>query len=426
MEKNEKPTVSLCMIARDEERFLEEALLSVAALVDEIILVDTGSVDRTKEIAQKFDAAIYDFEWCDDFSLPRNLSIQKASSDWILVLDADERIDESDHEKFRSLLKDTSKAYLMTQRHYSNDHRLSNYMPCQGEFPHWEKGHMGFFESSLCRLFPRRPDIEYRGRIHELTEHSINECRDVSLIHSGIRLHHFGHIDSVKKKKKKSQLYTKLGEQKSEEQPTTWKGFHELGVEHNCNGRLEESAAAFKRAVELNDTYLDTWVNYGYVLMELKRYEEAFSSLSKALEIDQKSAEAHCNMGVLYMRRESYIMAISHFKRAITLKPDYLNAYSNLGQCLMKTGDVPSATRVFQQAYELSPQNIQLLTRFGFSLVECGIIEEAIIVLNEAIKINEQDERVWYCLSEAYTRAQMNEEAVLARKKFEALAQQHK
>lgn len=85
--------LSLCMIARNEEKYLPRCLESVRGVVDEIILVDTGSTDRTREVAAQYGARVYDFQWVDDFSAARNASIEKASGDWILWLDADEYLD---------------------------------------------------------------------------------------------------------------------------------------------------------------------------------------------------------------------------------------------------------------------------------------------------------------------------------------------
>ena len=85
--------ISLCMIVKDEEQHLENCLNSIKELADEIIIVDTGSKDKTKEIAGKFTNKVYDFKWNDDFSEARNFSLSKATKDWILVLDADENRD---------------------------------------------------------------------------------------------------------------------------------------------------------------------------------------------------------------------------------------------------------------------------------------------------------------------------------------------
>ena len=84
-----KPTISLCMIAKNEDADLANCLDSVKDIANEIIIVDTGSTDKTKAIAKKFNAKIFDFKWVDDFSAARNESLKHAAKEWILILDAD-------------------------------------------------------------------------------------------------------------------------------------------------------------------------------------------------------------------------------------------------------------------------------------------------------------------------------------------------
>ena len=107
--------ISLCIITKNEEVFLEQCLNSVKDLVDEIIVVDTGSTDKTIEIARKFTYYIYDFKWCDDFSAARNESLKYATKDWILVLDADETISKQDHQKILQLTQQNNQAYTLIQ-----------------------------------------------------------------------------------------------------------------------------------------------------------------------------------------------------------------------------------------------------------------------------------------------------------------------
>src|SRR5690348_3827247 len=90
---NRNDTISLCMIVKNEEKYLERCLKSVEGVVDEIIIVDTGSTDQTTEIAEKFGAKILRYQWNDDFSSARNYSLKNAKCDWILILDADEELD---------------------------------------------------------------------------------------------------------------------------------------------------------------------------------------------------------------------------------------------------------------------------------------------------------------------------------------------
>lgn len=101
-------TLSLCMIVKNEEDVLERCLLSAADIVDEIIIADTGSVDKTKEIAEKFGAKIYDFTWCDDFSAARNFSFSKASCDFCIWLDADDVILPKDRKRLMHLKENLS------------------------------------------------------------------------------------------------------------------------------------------------------------------------------------------------------------------------------------------------------------------------------------------------------------------------------
>ncbi|MEK4236301.1 glycosyltransferase family 2 protein [Paenibacillus sp. FSL H7-0714] len=96
-------TISLCMIVRNEEKSLHKCLSSVANLVDEVVIVDTGSTDKTKEIAMSYGAVIYDFEWIDNFSAARNFAFSKATQEYILWLDADDYIKEADQILFKKL-----------------------------------------------------------------------------------------------------------------------------------------------------------------------------------------------------------------------------------------------------------------------------------------------------------------------------------
>jgi len=108
------------MITKNEEKFLESCLSSVKSIVDEIIIVDSGSIDKTKEIAANFNAKIIDFKWDNDFSAARNESLKYATKDWIIVLDADEVVSGNDLEKIKRLTENKDvDGYKLIQRNYS-------------------------------------------------------------------------------------------------------------------------------------------------------------------------------------------------------------------------------------------------------------------------------------------------------------------
>ena len=113
-------TISLCMIVKNEEKNLERCLKSYAPLMDEIIVVDTGSTDKTKEIASRFTDKIYDFKWVDDFSAARNFSFEKATCDYIFSADADEVLDEENREQFTILKQVLDEEIEIVQMYYGN------------------------------------------------------------------------------------------------------------------------------------------------------------------------------------------------------------------------------------------------------------------------------------------------------------------
>lgn len=411
-------SISLCMIAKDEERFIAQAIGSVRPIVSEIILVDTGSTDSTVEIAKKMGAQTYFMPWRDDFSAPRNLSLQYATGDWIFILDADEAIARSDLDELIRLTKDTTKCIEFLQRHYSDDHRLSDFRPVSGEYPEWEKGQGGYFESNCVRLFPNHAGIHYRGRVHELVEHSIREIGKHQIVRTNVRIHHYGHCTEVKKEKNKSRIYTPLGKAKTVEAPRDWKNFFELGVEHNNNGRLEESVAAFLTSVKLNPNYTPTWINLGYVQCELGQYQQAIASLRNAIAINPKEDEAYCNMGVVYMRTRNYPAAEQHFRKAIALNKTYVNAYCNLGTCLALNGRLSEAVNIYLRVLEMFPGCVKAHSEVGALYLSGKVYEKAEYHLRRAVVLGSDDGRVYLHLGQLYKLMKRNIEAVAHFQRF--------
>lgn len=113
-------TISLCMIVKNEERLLARCLDSVSGLMDEIIIVDTGSSDRTKEIAARYTDKVYDFEWVQDFAAARNFAFSKAGMEYIYSADADEVLDEENRKAFLQLKETLLPEIDIVQMYYAN------------------------------------------------------------------------------------------------------------------------------------------------------------------------------------------------------------------------------------------------------------------------------------------------------------------
>ena len=173
-QKSTRPSLSLCMIVKNEEDYLKACLESVEGVVDEIIVVDTGSTDETVAIAEQFDAEVHHIPWNDDFAEARNESIKHASGDWIFQLDADERLDPESKKELRDWLEDNSKMYASVLIDSPKEEN--------------KKGHI----SRAHRLFRNLPGIEYSGRIHEQISPSASKLKGEEGF-SNIKVLHLGY-----------------------------------------------------------------------------------------------------------------------------------------------------------------------------------------------------------------------------------------
>ncbi|MBE5884047.1 MAG: glycosyltransferase family 2 protein [Lachnospiraceae bacterium] len=146
-------TISLCMIVKNEERILARCLDSVADLMDEIVIVDTGSTDRTKEIAAGYTDKIYDFQWIDDFSAARNFAFSKATMEYIYSADADEVLSADNHERFRLLKENLLPEIELVQMKYGNQLQFATVY--------------NYDEEYRPKLFKRKRDFVWEEPIHE-------------------------------------------------------------------------------------------------------------------------------------------------------------------------------------------------------------------------------------------------------------------
>jgi tetratricopeptide (TPR) repeat protein len=167
-------SVTAALIVRDESEFIEDCLRSLAGAVDEIVIVDTGSRDDTIEIARRFPIALYQFPWCNDFSAARNYALDRANSNWILYIDADERLEIADRDGFSCLLGDGGKVAWEVQL-----------------YPR-----IGWTAYSELRLFRNDPRIRFQGVIHERVHRGVQTVareEGVAIGACEVKLRHVGY-----------------------------------------------------------------------------------------------------------------------------------------------------------------------------------------------------------------------------------------
>lgn len=291
--------VSLCMIIKNEAHCLARCLYSVARLVDELVIVDTGSTDRSVEIATAFGARIFNFTWTGNFSDARNVALSQAQGAWILCMDADETLSKKDEEAFRRMLRSSSPAkdaWSVLIRNYSRRVNIQGWTPNDGAYPDEEQAD-GWYPAVRVRLFPNDRRIRFSGAVHELVEPALRQHGFV--IHDAPMVaHHYGELHGMPDNLQGKQLrYFELGKQKLAAQPDDVVALTELAVQAAELGLYSEALELWERVLVLRPDTVEALFNKGYVLMELKRYHLALEASRKALQLDPAHREAAFNYG---------------------------------------------------------------------------------------------------------------------------------
>jgi len=265
------PLLSVCMIVRNEESFLNDCLKSVEGIADQIIVLDTGSTDKTKEIAGRFNVEIYDFEWCDDFSSARNASISYARGEWILWLDADERLQQQSRELLRNILVN-EEIPVIYKIH------IRNYI----------RGENGFKQSNAHRLFTNHRGIRFSGKIHEQVSPSAAQLgaeeRDSCVV-----LDHHGYALEEKDQNKKNQRNRKLLKKYVRDNPDNAYAHYTLAQHFAMTGEARLAKASYTKAYDLNQFSSDMMASLLNTMSEnsikLKEFDNARDCIKKSIEM---------------------------------------------------------------------------------------------------------------------------------------------
>ncbi len=288
-------TVSLCMIIKDEQHNLARCLASLKPIVDEMIVVDTGSSDRTVDIATIFGAQLAFFLWNGDFSAARNESIRRAKGDWILVMDADEVIAPQDYQAFRRVFEEVRGvfAFELVTRNYNDNVSLEKWVPNTGQYPGHEAGG-GWIPSGKIRIFPNHRGIFFEKPVHELVDYEVNK-QGIAIIELPIPIHHYGYLDKERLRQKRERYY-QLGLQKlAEDGSDNLKAIAELAIQAGELGKFQEAIELWEKALVLNPDFPLIHFNLGYVYLQTGRFSEALASSQRALALKEDHAEAAIN-----------------------------------------------------------------------------------------------------------------------------------
>jgi len=323
---NSESRVSLCMIVKNERQHLARCLQSVKSIVDEMILVDTGSTDRSQDIGIAFGARVLNAAWEDDFSKSRNAALSEARGQWILVLDADEVISPNDINRFRALVGRSgipSVAYRIQTRNYSYRANTVAWRANDRSYPHEEQG-IGWFPSDKVRLFPNHPGIRFSFPVHELVEPSLNQL-NIPICNCSIPVHHYGKLKETKTFEK-TQGYRALGEKKLDESPMDPLALREIAIQSSHLGRHAEACGLWQRYLDRVPQSAEAYVNLGSSCWQQGRYAEALEHARAAQRIDPTLKEAAFNRALAELLLGDASAAGRTTQRLLRKEPKYLPA----------------------------------------------------------------------------------------------------
>lgn len=295
--------VSVCMIAKNEEKNIEKCLAAIKPYGFEIILVDTGSADRTKEIAARYTDKIYDFKWVDDFSAARNFSLKHASNDYVLILDCDEVITELDIDLMSDLI---SKHPDSVGRLAIDNHYISNQTDM-------------VYQDRLGRLFHRK-FFHFESAIHEQITHDTKgmhyESYDLPLL-----VDHVGYLGSVTDLRSKVERNNTLLFHELERDPENPYLYFQIGQSYNMIYDYDNSYIYYGKALEYDVDPQEEWVQmmiiaYANALLHTGRQEEALQ-LEAVYDAFATTSDFFCCMGQIYMANGQYMKAMMEFVKAI-------------------------------------------------------------------------------------------------------------
>lgn len=379
-----KPVLSLCMIAKNEEEHIAKCLLSAKPVVDEMIVVDTGSSDRTKEIAKVLGAKVFDLPWSNDFSDARNFSISKASGDWILIMDADEILSANDYAAFKKLLtkqRTPRTAYRLTTRNYTNEAGTKGWVENDGKYEDQEAG-KGWFPSTKVRIFPRDSGIQFMNPVHEMVEPSLRQA-GLKIMDCDVFIHHYGKLSKTKVIEK-GRHYYRLGLQKIEEMKGDDNALRELAIQASEIGEYAEAIKIWQKVIDLKPEDANACMNAGYAYLKLKQYENAMEFSRKAMELSSESREAALNYSAAELIAGDAQKAFEVLERLLKISADYPPALGRMAAACIVKGHPKEGFKYLDRLEKKGFDSAGTLEEQAQEFLEIGKIEQASALMEAA------------------------------------------
>lgn len=344
-------SVSLCMIFKNEEDVIERCLESTQNMFDEIIIVDTGSNDNTKKIAEKFTNNIYNFEWCDDFSKARNYAFSKATKDYIMWLDADDVISDDNVKLFLKLKEELSNDIDMVMMKYSISFDSEN----NPTYSYYRE-----------RLLKKEKNYQWVGNIHEvITPNGNVKYSDINIYHKKVHTGDPNRNLKIFEKMIHDSIILSPREQ-----------FY-YSREFYYNKRYDEAIKGFEEFLNSGlgwyENCISACIDLHYCYLSINKPEKALNSLFNSFMYDKPRAEVCCLIGNYFFNISSFNIAIYWYELATTLTPDTTTGgfynldsydfipYLQLCVCYDKLKEYEKAYEYNEKAGKIKPTDVAYL-----------------------------------------------------------------
>jgi len=371
--------LSLSMIVRDEAERIDDCLHSVKGFVDEMVLLDTGSTDNTVELAEAAGARVHRMDWPGDFAPARNAALEHLQGDWVLVLDADERLREEAIPAIRALMVQPDVLVINLLRH--------------------ELGAAMAPYSNVSRLFRRDPRIRWSRPYHSMIDDSVSKilqqephwrvanCAEPALLHDGYRPELLNQSD-------KAERLRQSMEQWLEDQPDDPYACTKLGALEVSSGNHERGVNLLRKGLErLPDGEGRTAERYELLLnlgiaLGPEDAATAKSCYRQALNLPldvRLSLGARLNLAALLMQTGELDEAIQLTTTACQRAPEVALAWYNLGLMERRRGDLAASLRAYARSLDLNPDHAESHQNFAVARLMGGDIDGARASFREAI-----------------------------------------
>lgn len=345
-------TLSLCMIVKNEEENLPRCLESVRGVVDEMIIVDTGSTDATVEIAESYRATVYSFPWNGSFSDARNYGLERATGDWILILDGDDELEAQSRKVLLDIIK-----------HSDADGYFCETINYLGDAPGCDT-----IMSLTFRLLRNGKGYFYSEPVHEqICSNIYAKNPDARLLNANIKVYHYGYLNKNVVGKNKRERNIGLIKKQIEENPENAFINFNLANEYNAVGDNVRALDYYEKAYrnfKLEEGFSSRlFIRMMDCYIGLGRMEDALKLANEALVYYPEFTDMELMKGIIYNSTGRYTLALSHFQKCIemgeaptihsvvmgagTFKP-----YFFMGEIYCELQDYPRAEECFARALQ--------------------------------------------------------------------------